>query len=96
MKNLPLGKIIKYALVALIALGCAYILRPGFDQYFDNRSEIERLQAEIEELEAERDKLQAQVQALEDEDPEHIERIAREKLRMSKPGETVFRFKKEQ
>ncbi len=88
-----LRKILKYTLVALIVAGCAYILRPGFVRYAEHREEARRLEREIGELEAERARLEVQARALEEEDPEIIERLAREKLQMSKPGEIVFRFK---
>ncbi|MBI5119240.1 septum formation initiator family protein [Candidatus Poribacteria bacterium] len=95
MKTL-LKKAPKYLLVVLILVGCAYVLKPGFAQYVEHRNEIKRLEAEIKKLEAERIKLKAQMRALEEENPEYIERLAREKLHLSKPDETIFRFKKKQ
>jgi len=94
--KLSLGKILKFLFVALLVAGCAYILRPGFAKYTENRNEVERLETEIVELEAERAGLEAQMQALEEEDPELMERLAREKLHLGKPGEIVFRFKEEE
>jgi cell division protein FtsB len=81
-------------LFLLIIAGCLYLLRPGYERYVEHEKEIERLKAEIKDLESERAQLEKQMQALKDEDPEQIERIAREKLHLTKPGETVFRFKK--
>ena len=81
-------------LFVLVIAGCLYLLRPGYDRYVEHEQEIERLKAEIETLKTEREQLEKQMQALKDEDPEVIERIAREKLHLTKPGETVFRFKK--
>lgn len=86
-------KIVRYFLIALIVACCAYILRPGFIKYAERRGEVNRLEAEIEQLGAERAGLEEHMQKLEQEDPELIERLAREKLHLSKPGETVFRFK---
>lgn len=91
-----LAKVLRYVSIALIVVGCAYILKPGIDKYIEHRNEEKRLAAEISGLEAERARLQEQMRALQEEDPEYIERLAREKLHMSKPDETVFRFKKKQ
>lgn len=91
-----LKRISRYLLMALLAVGCIYVLRPGFVKYLEHRDEVKRLEAEIRELEAERIRLEEQMQALQEEDPEYIERLAREKLHLSKPGETTFRFKEKQ
>jgi len=91
-----LGKISKYLLFAALLAACVYILQPGYAKYVEHRNEIGRLEAEIEALEAERARLEKDMQALEEEDPEYIERLAREKLHLVKPGETIFRFKPKQ
>ncbi len=90
------GNILKSILLVLITIGCIYVLKPGFERYFKHREEVRRLEAEIEELETERLRLEEQMLALQNEDPEQIEKLAREKLHLSKPGETIFRFKKKQ
>ena len=92
--KVPIGRISKYLLLVLIIAGCIYILWPGYVQYDGHRKEIGDLKAEIQKLEAERASLQEQMQALQNEDPEQVERVAREKLHLTKPGETLFRFKK--
>ena len=89
-----LPKILKGLLVALLVAACAYILQPGFVGYNRQRDDVKRLEAEIGELEAERATLEERRKALEAGDPELMEKLAREKLPMSKPGEVVFRFKK--
>ena len=89
-----LKKTFKILLFVLIVTGCAYVLKPGLTQYAERRNEVGRHQAEILEIEAERARLEEKQQKLEDEDPELIERLARKKLQLSKPGETVFKFKK--
>lgn len=91
-----LKRISRYLLMALLAAGCVYVLKPGFVKYLEHRNEVKRLEEEIKELEAERARLEEQERALREEDPEYIERLAREKLHLSKPGETIFRFKKKQ
>jgi cell division protein FtsB len=90
------ARTMKYVLVALIMAGCIYVLRPGFLKYAQHRNEIKRLEAEIQELERERVMLEKEMIALQEEDPEQIEKLAREKLHLSKPGEVIFRFKKKQ
>jgi cell division protein FtsB len=94
MKNMLIGRILKIALVVLISAGCLYILKPGFTKYIEHRNESKRLEAEIKELEVERVRLEKEMRALQEEDPEYIERLAREQLHLSKPGETIFRFNK--
>ena len=89
-----LPKILKGLLVALLVAACAYILRPGFAKYNRQGDEVERLEEEIRELETERATLEEGMEALEAGDPELIEKLAREKIPMSKPDEVVFRFKK--
>jgi cell division protein FtsB len=89
------ARILKYLLMVLIVVGCVYVLKPGFTKYVEHRNEIKRLEAEIEELELERTELEEEMLALQQEDPEYIERLAREKLHLSKPGETIFRFNKD-
>lgn len=90
------GKILKPLLLVLITIGCIYVLKPGFEKYIKHRNEVKRLEAEIEELETQRLRLEEQMLALQNEDLEQIEKLAREKLHLSKPGETIFRFKKKQ
>jgi cell division protein FtsB len=93
MKTL-LKKSWRIILFACLLAICLYSLKPGYTRYVEHRRQVERLKAEIEALEAERQELEKQMQALKDEDPEQIERLAREKLHMTIPGETLFRFKK--
>ena len=51
--------------------------------------EIRRLEAEIKRLEEENRKLTTEIKALES-DPRTIERVAREQLKMARPGEKVI------
>ena len=87
--------IAKATAFALITAGCVYLLKPGFAEYAEQRAEMKRLTAQIGKLETERDALGEQKQKLEAEDPELTERLAREKFRLGKPGETIFRFKED-
>jgi cell division protein FtsB len=91
--KVPIRRFSRYLLIALIIVGCCYVLWPGYVQYNKHREEIKSLKADISKLEAERTSLEEQMRALQNEDPEQIERVAREKLHLTKPGETLFRFK---
>jgi cell division protein FtsB len=70
---------------------------------FSNKGLLKRLQLEadkkemlvkIEQAKGEQKLLEAQVKAL-DKDPRAVEKVAREKYGMIKPGETVYKVKKE-
>ena len=87
--------IAKGAAFLLVTAGCVYLLWPGYAEYAAQGEEMKRLTAHIGELEVERAALEERRQKLADEDPELTERLAREKFRLSKPGETVFRFKED-
>ncbi len=53
------------------------------------RSEYERLRQEVRTLEGENQQLKEEIKALKS-DPSAVERVAREELKMAKPGETVI------
>lgn len=70
---------------------------------FDNKGIVRRIslevqrsemRAKVEEAKEETKRLQAQIKALEG-DKKTIEKIARERYGMAKPGETVYRVKKD-
>ncbi len=92
--RISVRKISRWFLFIVLVAGCIYVLRPGFVTYLEHHREIRRLEAEIIELEAEREELTRRMRALQNENPECIERLAREKLHLIRPGETIFRFKK--
>ena len=87
--------IAKVTAFALITAGCVYLLRPGIAEYAEQRAEMKRLTAQIGELETDLAALEELKQKLDAEDPELTERLAREKFRLGKPGETIFRFKED-
>ena len=76
-------------IAALIAVAVWYL--PLIKQNERMRAEILRLEGEVtgQEKIAQRRKLQ--IEAMRN-DPETVERYAREKLGLAKPGETVIRF----
>ena len=53
------------------------------------RGEYERLRQEVQKLEGENQQLKEEIKALKS-DPNAIERVAREELKMVKPGEVVI------
>ena len=76
--------------MALIALLVHTIYGEG--GYMDlrrQRSEFEELQLRMETLEEENRRLAAEIKELR-ENPDAIERVARENLKMARPGETII------
>jgi len=71
----------------------------GLYRLFQLKSQVRAAESRIEALKVENDKLEAERQRLLDV-PEYLEQVAREKYRMAKPGEKVYRVvietKKEQ
>jgi cell division protein FtsB len=76
-------------LAILLLIGMCYL--PLIDQNERMRAENLRLQRELQKESENSKKLQAQIDALKN-DPQTVERLAREKLGYSKPDETVIRF----
>lgn len=72
------------AIVLMLAATAIVPLR----QYLSQRSQIGGLERKIEALIQERSRLEQRVEQLQD--PEELERIARECLGMVKPGEIAF------
>jgi cell division protein FtsB len=57
-------------------------------QYFDQRADIDRLEARLEALLERREALERRIEQLRD--PQYLERLARECLGMVAPGEIAF------
>ncbi len=80
-----------------LGLFCAYLLfflvfgRMGLVAHLRLKDEAGRIEGEITKVEGEIDVLARRVDAL-NRDPHTIERLARERLGMVHPGETVFLF----
>ena len=53
------------------------------------RQEIDRLESEIQRLEKENERLSEEIRSLKT-DPRAVERVAREELKMARPGEKVI------
>ena len=76
-------------LAVLLLIGMYYL--PLIHQNERMRSEILRLDTQLQKEEEKSRQLKAQIEALRN-DPQTIERLAREKLGYAKPDETVVRF----
>jgi cell division protein FtsB len=79
------------------ALVSFYLLVPlivgdmGVVKYFNMRRTYDRLQQEIQQLSDENQKIENEIHALRS-DPDTIERIARDRLGLVRPGEVVYQF----
>lgn len=80
----------------LLALGAAAVvilfLGGSFVSLAHNKLELRKLTRQSAQLDKEHGKLLAQKDLLEKKDPAYLERIARTKYHLVKPGETEFRF----
>ena len=76
-------------LAALIAVAVWYL--PLIKQNERMRAEILRLEGEVAEQEKIAQRCKLQIEAMRN-DPETVERYAREKLGLAKAGETIIRF----
>lgn len=80
------------AVAALVVCGIVYgALRneEGVMHVFRERSRLQELSHSVEGLREENNRLRAEIKALR-EDPRAVERLAREDLGLSRPGEIVF------
>jgi cell division protein DivIC len=75
-------------IVLLILLFLLSIGKRGFIQHIRIKIEQHRLKREIASLEKEKERLEEEKKKLDD--PEHIEKIAREKYGMAKKNEKVY------
>jgi cell division protein FtsB len=73
----------------LLLIGMKFL--PLLQQNERMRADIMRLQTQLQIEEAKSKQLQAQIDELRN-DPNAVERLAREKLGYAKPGETVIHF----
>ncbi|MCP4726472.1 MAG: septum formation initiator family protein [bacterium] len=86
---------IKRLVIAGIAVFVVYVYGfgdYGLYQYYKLLQEESRLKAEVERLETEADELKEIKQQLLKEDPDYIQRIAREKFGLVKPGEKIYKL----
>jgi cell division protein FtsL len=61
----------------------------GFLALRQERKQVESLRQQIQQLQRENEQLNERIKALQS-DPKAIERLAREQLRLARPGETIY------
>ena len=88
-----LTKAVVFLLVIAALLAVAVWYLPLIKQNERMRSEILRLQQNVTTEEETARQIKVQIEALRN-DPETVERYAREKLGLARPGETVIRFER--
>ena len=82
--RLTVRAVVLAALVLVLGVAASVPVR----QFLAQRDEIAQLEQHVRQLEASNDRLRTEIERLHD--PEELERIARECLRMVRPGEIAF------
>jgi cell division protein FtsB len=80
-----------WVFLAIVAAGAALLFIPLWFRQENLKRDIRRLDAEILRLETLEKQQKSEIEALKS-DPTYVERVAREKLNLSKPNETVVQF----
>lgn len=80
-----------FALALLLLAGLAAAFYPKFRAERDMQRQVQRLEEEIRFDQEMAQHLRTKQEKLQN-DPRFLERVAREELGLSKPGETVFKF----
>ena len=80
-----------YTLLLLMLAVCSILLWPVYREYTSKKKELNRLRTELEKLKEERNEKRKTANALEN-SPQEVEKVAREKYRLVKDGETVLLF----
>ncbi len=78
------------AIVLLVAFTVTFTEK-GFYAYYQLKAEKERLENQIDSLKKTNDSLRKEIKLLQNSD-EKIEKVAREKYGMVKPGEKIYKF----
>ena len=91
------GKLKYYLLLILILGGVAFLFfnEYGILKYLRLKGEVDELNKKYSRVEEENIKLKAEIDSLEKKIPAKIERSAREKHRMIRPGEKSIEIKEE-
>ena len=81
-------------LMVLVLLALALTVHEIFGErgYFAlrrRRQELQNLQQQVKQLQDENQKLEQQIKALKS-DPKAIEKVAREQMKLAKPGEIIY------
>jgi len=89
--TLPRNAAYVLALVCLALLVHEIFGTHGFLALRQEKKEVESLRQQIRQLQQENSLLDQQIKALKS-DPKAIERLAREQIRLVRPGETVYTY----
>lgn len=84
-----------YALLLLMLAVSTILLWPAYREYKAHQKELAKLKAELSKAQKQRDERLKAYNDLE-RDPQAVEKVAREKYRMVKEGETVLIFQQEE
>jgi len=90
------GRLWKVLAVLALLAAWATVFIAGDGGWLDLRRERQRLaglESEVARLEAQNDSLRLVLEKMEN-DPEYLEKVAREKLGMIRPGEYLYRIKR--
>jgi cell division protein FtsB len=98
MKNPPWANptLSRNTILALLLVCIALVVHEVFGEHGylalrHQQKEVESLQQDIQRLRQENEQLDRQIKALKS-DPKAIERLAREQMRMARPGEIIYTF----
>lgn len=80
-----------WVFLAIVAAGAVMLFIPLWHRQHVLQRDNRRLEAEVVRLEALEKQYKGEIEALKT-DPIYLERVAREKLNLVKPNETVFQF----
>jgi cell division protein DivIC len=81
-----------FVFAGIVATGVALLLFvPAFSRRHAMQREIERLDVEIIRQESLEKQQRQEIESLKT-DPTYVERVARNKLNLARPNETIFRF----
>ncbi len=86
-----LTQVVVVLLVVAVLVGVGFWYVPLIRQNERMRKEVARLDSEIAREQARERELDERIRSI-TKDPRTVERLSREKLNLSKPGETIFRF----
>jgi len=90
MKYFLIGEVVIAILIIIILLANITFSKNGIISFCKLRMQISKKHSQIQELVLENYKLNKMIESLKDEDGLMVERIAREKLMLLKPGEVVY------
>ncbi len=85
------ANILLSCLVIAVICGAIYFLVPAYTQYCERKSQLQKIQQKVTRNRQSKKLLQQKIHALR-EDPEAVERVAREKFGWCRPGEKVYHF----